>query len=112
MSFDLPNGLDATVMNNLVITYVHKEDDYVEEDILFKATNIPVKEIYEPSGLKRVTFEGTESNGAVFSNLVIMRDNRFKPDPFTYYLKHVDSNKITLKIDLSSLPPYNRNYSW
>lgn len=112
MSFDLPNGLDATVMNNLVITYVHKEDDYVEEDILFKATNIPVKEIYDPSGLKRVTFEGTESNGAVFSNLVIMRDNRFKPDPFTYYLKHVDSNKITLKIDLSSLPPYYRNYSW
>lgn len=111
-SFDLPGGLDTEVMNNLEIKYVHSEDGYVEEDILFKATNIPIKKVYETSSLKRVTFEATESNGAVFSELVYKTDNRFHPDPFTYTLKHTDTNKITLEVDLDSLPPYSRNYPW
>lgn len=108
-SFDLPGGLDAQVLNNLVIKRVDMYDgNNGEEDILFKGTNIPIKNVYETSSLKRLTFEGTEDNGAIFSELVIF-DGHYGGSE-TYLLKH-GSNKITLQVDLSTLPPYY-NYPW
>ncbi|MBE6260986.1 MAG: hypothetical protein E7107_09245 [Prevotella sp.] len=111
-SFDLPNGLDATVMNNLVCKHVRIVDGYTEEDITFKATNIPVSKVEDSSSMRKLTIIGNETNGTVFSELeYVYNYGPNSENNHTYHLKHKDKNEFSLYLVLSYLPPIYK-FAW